>query len=382
MPVMVSKVTDSKLIIGLIPALFTLGFYLPQLFSANLSERLAYKKPFVVLLGTGERLPYLIIAFVIWRWAIPNPTLALVLFFFLLGMAAFSGGYADPAWYDMIAKVIPVDRRGIWSGVGHGLGALMGIIGAYFVGYILQTFPYPDNFALLFVLGFVATAISWCGLILNREPPSSVVKEYIPLTHYLYRLPQIFHRDANYLRFILSRSLIQLGTMASGFYMVYGVQRFAIDGAGVGRLTALLIGSQAVMNLILGAVGDRHGHKLVLVLARVRRRLCGPSGGRRTITIVVGIHFHSFGRLSCRRLCLWAKYCLGVLRPQDRPTYIGLTNTLLAPVFALAPLIGGWLATLMGYQGMFLCAVIIGVLGGLLLMLWVREPRQSVRGSP
>ena len=267
MPVMVSKVTDSKLIIGLIPALFTLGFYLPQLFSANLSERLAYKKPFVVLLGTGERLPYLIIAFVIWRWAIPNPTLALVLFFFLLGMAAFSGGYANPAWYDMIAKVIPVDRRGIWSGVGHGLGALMGIIGAYFVGYILQTFPYPDNFALLFVLGFVATAISWCGLILNREPPSSVVKEYIPLTHYLYRLPQIFHRDANYLRFILSRSLIQLGTMASGFYMVYGVQRFAIDGAGVGRLTALLIGSQAVMNLILGAVGDRHGHKLVLVLA-------------------------------------------------------------------------------------------------------------------
>ena len=55
--------------------------------------------------------------------------------------------------------------------------------------------------------------------------------------------------------------------------------------------------------------------------------------------------------------------------PEDRPTYIGLTNTLLAPLF------GGWLATWAGYREMFVVALVVAALGGGLLTLWVREPR-------
>ena len=70
MPVLVSTLTDSKLAIGLIPAIFTLGQYLPQLFSANLSERMTYKKPFVAAIGLfGERLPYLLIALSLYFFA-------------------------------------------------------------------------------------------------------------------------------------------------------------------------------------------------------------------------------------------------------------------------------------------------------------------------
>jgi MFS family permease len=60
--------------------------------------------------------------------------------------------------------------------------------------------------------------------------------------------------------------------------------------------------------------------------------------------------------------------------PEDRPTYIGLTNTLLAPAM-LAPVLGGWLATWAGYRGLFLVAAVVSVLGAALLAFWVREPR-------
>ncbi|HMN30959.1 MAG TPA: hypothetical protein PKE45_22580, partial [Caldilineaceae bacterium] len=53
MPVLVSTLTDSKLAIGLIPAVFSLSFYLPQLLIANFSERLRFKKPFVLSIGGG-----------------------------------------------------------------------------------------------------------------------------------------------------------------------------------------------------------------------------------------------------------------------------------------------------------------------------------------
>jgi MFS family permease len=64
--------------------------------------------------------------------------------------------------------------------------------------------------------------------------------------------------------------------------------------------------------------------------------------------------------------------------PEDRPTYIGLTNTLLAPVLILAPIVGGWLATIFGFPALFIVAALIASGGALLLALWVREPRAGV----
>ncbi|HMN31231.1 MAG TPA: hypothetical protein PKE45_23975, partial [Caldilineaceae bacterium] len=114
MPVLVASLTDSKLAIGLIPAIFSLGMYLPQLLVANFSERMRYKKGFIVLVsGAGERSAYLLMALAIWLLAESAPTLTLVLFFTFLALAAGSIGIAMPAWFDMIAKVIPPQRRGL-----------------------------------------------------------------------------------------------------------------------------------------------------------------------------------------------------------------------------------------------------------------------------
>ena len=59
MPLLVNELTDSTIAVGLIPAIFSLSFLLPQLFVANHAERLPRKLPFV-LLGSGllQRLPY------------------------------------------------------------------------------------------------------------------------------------------------------------------------------------------------------------------------------------------------------------------------------------------------------------------------------------
>lgn len=385
MPVLVSQLTDSKLAIGLIPAIYTLGFYLPQLLSANFTERLRYKKPITMHLGGwGERLPYGVIALVLFFLGASTPNLSLFLFFVLLTITAIATGLATPPWFDMIAKVIPVEKRGIWSGVGHGLGAIMGIFGAYFVGRILSAYMFPNNFAVLFALSFVFGGISFIGLALNREPPSETVKERIPLSHYLKQLPAILRDNPNYRRFIISRSILLLGTMATGFYMIYGTERFATDSSSIASLTALLTGvliaSQAVTNLIWGFIGDKKGHKTVLVSASFVLMLAAlvayfaSSQAWLVLTFVLLGTYLAAEQVSALNIIL--EFC----KPEDRPTFIGLSNTLLAPLFAFAPLLGSWLVTVFGFQTLFLCAVVAAAVGGLSLSLWVKEPRM-VQGS-
>ena len=382
MPVLVSQLTDSKLAIGLIPAIYTLGFYLPQLLSANFTERLRYKKPITMHLGSwGERLPYGLIALVLFFLAASTPSLTLVCFFALLSLTAISSGLATPPWFDMIAKVIPVEKRGIWSGIGHGLGAVMGIFGAYFVGKILERYLFPNNFALLFALSFLFALISYIGLALNREPPSETVKQSVPLKTYLRQLPSILHHNINYRRFIISRSILLLGTMATGFYMVYGTERFATDQASVARLTALLtgvlIGSQAISNLVWGFIGDIKGHKTVLVSASFILMLAALTALLASSQVWLVISFVLLGVYLAAEQVSSLNIILEFCEEQDRPTYIGLTNTLLAPLYALAPLLGAWIVTGFGYSALFTCAVVAAVVGGVALRVWVREPRAN-----
>ena len=383
LPVLVSTLTDSNLAIGLIAALYGMGIYLPQLLTANFTERLRYKKPFVMLVGSvGERLPYLLMGVAVWLFAVPAPNMALVLVLGCLALSGFSAGAATPAWYDMIAKVIPVSRRGLWSGLGHGLGALMGIFGAFLVGRILDGYPYPNNFTLLFLLAFGATCLSFVGLALNREPPSPLVKRRVSTRSYFRQLPALLRANRNYRRFFFSRTVVILGAMATSFFIIYGIQRFALDGAAIGLMTATLVASQAVMSLLWGVIGDRIGHKVVLTSAAFAlalaalNTLLAPTQGWLVLSFVL------LGMYSSGDAVSGLNIILEFAAPEDRPTYIGLTNTLLAPTIILAPILGGWLATIAGFPTLLITAAAVASTGAFLLAFWVQEPRQKPLPAP
>jgi MFS family permease len=60
-----------------------------------------------------------------------------------------------------------------------------------------------------------------------------------------------------------------------------------------------------------------------------------------------------------------------------RPTYIGLNNTVRGLCYGVAPIVGGWLAGLVGYQVLFAIASGVGLAGVALLRWSVREPRHA-----
>lgn len=378
MPALMTHLTDSKMAIGLIAALHNLGMYLPQLFVANRTERIRYKLPYLVW-GSAlfERGPYLLIAGAIWWFAKPSPMVTLLLFFVLLMTSALTIGFLVPAWYDMIAKVIPVNRRGRYSGIGHALGALLSMGCAYWAGTVLDKVAYPNNFALLFLAAYGVMFLSWIALALTREPPSVMTKQHIPFARFMSELPTILRRDRNYARFLLSRTTIQLGMLANGFFIVYGIERFGIDGIFIGNLTVVLVATQAVMSLVWGYVADRTGYKTLLAAAAFALAAAAAVALVAQSAIWLVAVYVLLGIYTGADYVAGLNIILEFSPPEDRPTYIGLTNSLLAPSLTLGPLIGGWLAGVFGYSGLFLTALVIVLIGGLMMTLLVREPRKK-----
>jgi len=378
MPLLVSELTDSTIAVGLIPAIFSLSFLLPQLFVANHAERLPRKLPFV-LLGSGllQRLPYPLIGIALLLLAVEAPGMALLLFFIGIATAAFGGGIVTPAWFSMIGKVVPRRRRGIFFGLADGGGLLMGVVGAYFVGRVLDIIDYPGSFALLFLVAGLIQAISWISLSLTREPPGDAVKEAMPLRSYFRRLPDVLRGHANFRRFLVAYALLRLSMMAVSFFIVFGNINYDLSGADIGLLNAIFIGSQALLRLLFGWLGDRWGHKRNLVISALCMALAAFFA--LNSADVAGL-IPAFICLACAISCDMVSHFNIVLEfadPADQPTYIGLTNTLMAPFTFIGPIVAGWIAEAYNINLLFAVSLAFGIIGAALLWRWVREPRQA-----
>ncbi|GAB4110718.1 MAG: MFS transporter [Roseiflexaceae bacterium] len=382
-PLLISQLTDSKIAIGALPAIFSLGIYLPQLIGANIAETMPYKKPFVAIVGgIGERLPYLMAGILVFLFAETAPNLALPALMICFGIAGASAGLGTPAWFDLISKVIPVQRRGLFTGLSFGIGALMGLAGSAVIALVLDRWLFPANFAILFGLASIALLISWVGLLLNREPESLNLHAPMRLNAYLQRLPIILRENRNFSRYIGTMAIARAATMASGFFLVYGDERFQLSATDVGILTGILVGGQAILNPIWGMLGDRYGHKVVLACGAFALSLAALLAAFALNLIWLYAAFVLLSAFIAADTASFLTIIPEFCGEADRPTYIGLSNTLLAPVTALAPLFGGWLATVADFPPMFMLAGVLAAAGAALLFIWVREPRHTPEAAP
>ena len=83
-PLFVSRMTDSALLIGLVPAIHNVGWQFPQLLTAGWVSRAKRIKPLVLWATIHERLPFLGLAFVAWFLPHLGTRAALILTFSLL----------------------------------------------------------------------------------------------------------------------------------------------------------------------------------------------------------------------------------------------------------------------------------------------------------
>ena len=378
LPLFVASMTNSATLIGLVPAIHSAGWLFPQLFTANYTSRLRRYKRTVLLATIHERIPFL--GFALVALLLPRIGLqaGLIITFFFLTWQGLGGGFTANPWTSMISKIIPPEARGTFFGTQAAVANLLISASAIGAGYLLNSYESPFDFTICFLIAGLFFTFSWIALALTREPADheKVLDENpAPFWHGAGR---ILKRDKNFNWFLSARMLSQFATMGFSFYIVYALRRFHMDAITAGYLTATLTIAQTVANAGMGWWGDRVGHRLMLIIGAGAAAL---SSLLAWFAPSIVWFFPIFVLTGFANVSIWTNgmtMTVDFSGENERPFYIGLAQTLTAPVTILAPLIGGWIADTQGFVGTFAWSAMLSIVMLVILIFLVKEPRKFV----
>ena len=385
LPAFVSELTSSAPLIGLISTLLMGSWLLPQLIAANYLTGQKRRKPYLVIPAALGRSTLFLLAGIVYLWAGRWPTLTLIAFYLCVTTFMSCDAVTSVAWFDMWAKLIPSARRGRMVGLGQVLSGLMTIGAAELVRRILSPTgpPFPANYALLFLLAGVAMMISLGALLCLSEPPGEVDRQRTPWREFLPQLGQLLREDGDFRLLTIVRLLAGLGGLAGPFYIIYATVGLGMTTETIGLfITAQTVGSIAA-GFVLGYLNERWGSSVVIRLSRLLG-LVQPL----LALAFTGLHislgnvsplayatiFLLMGILNSSMMPGFFSYLLDLAPEEERPMYVGLSNTL-SGVLMVVPLAGGWLLEATSYPVLF-AATAAGSSLSLVFALRLAEVRQ------
>ncbi|NWG07022.1 MAG: MFS transporter [Chloroflexi bacterium] len=376
LPLFVASMTNSATLIGLVPAIHSAGWLLPQLFTASHTSRLRRYKRTVLLNTIHERIPFL--GFAVVALLLPKIGLqaGLILTFLLLTWQGLGGGFTANPWTSMISKIIPPENRGTFFGTQAAVANLFISGAAIAAGYVLNGYEAPLNFAICFFTATFFFTTSWIALAFTREPTDfdKVIDEH-PIPFWQGAI-NILKRDNNFNWFLVARTLSQFATMGFAFYIVYALRRFQMDEVTAGFLTATLTIAQTVANAGMGWLGDKIGHRAMLIVGAAAATL---SSFLAWIAPSLAWFFPIFVLSGFANVSIWTNgmtMATTFSDEKERPFYIGLAQTLTAPATMIAPLLGGWIADTQGFVITFALSAMLSVAMMGILVFIIKEPHK------
>lgn len=373
LPALVFELGGSSVVVGMLGVLVSLGLYLPQLFAARYVETLPWKKPWAIGFGALHRLFVLAMGVVILVLGEGRRSTALWLFLLLFTAMQLTIGVSTPGWFDLFAKLTPASARGRLLGIRTSLGGAGAFLCGLALTWLLSAFRFPTSYALLFFATFlmqVASLTAQLGLI-EQEPSTTTVRRRF--VAFLRDLPGGLRANPPFRDFLIACSLLTVATMPVGFYTVYALKTFPVDGAIIGEFTLTMVAVQVISALVNGYIADRYGSKAALLVASGAlfgaslTALTAPSLAYfRLVYPLLGINLGTE---------VMAKYNLSIEYgpARKRSTYVGMMNTVLAPLY-LSGVVGGFISQFWSFSVVFLIGCVFSACGFVFLLYRVPEP--------
>jgi MFS family permease len=374
LPALVARLGGGKMAVGAVALIAYMGVFLPQIVAARYAAARPWKKPWTVGFGLVHRVGALVLAIGIWVLGGRDPHAALVFFFVVFALNQTILAITTPGWFDLVAKLTPVHRRGRLFGFRNAVGGAGAFLSGIGLTWLLANLPFPHNYAIALLISFF---FQFAALVVQSRlveaEPSAVVPGK-PLVRYLRELPGILKTNVEYRKFILAVACMVPATAPFGFFTVYALERFGPGEEVVGAFTLSMVIGQIVSALAAGMVADRFGNRIAMLPAAAAILLATSTAVLATdawwfipVYLFVGMNIGS-------EIIIRYNMAIEYGPANERAMYIALTNTLLAPLY-LTSLLAGALVERAGFMPLFVAGILLGCLGLAQFIFRVRDPR-------
>jgi MFS family permease len=385
LPAYLHMLSGSDAIVGLGQSLQQLGGVISPVIGATQIEHRKKVLPVAILMGTLMRIQILGVAvagFLLHGYPL---LIAILTFLFLLGL--FSGPQSV-AFQLLLAKVIPISRRGRLQALRNVTGGAIAAGLAWFAGrFLIQNNVFGNGYGVTFLLAFVLTSLGLTALrLLMREPEPPTIRAKGRIMDRLRDFPTLITQDRGYMFFLIAQTLATAGRVAAPFYILYAGHSMKLNGENLGLVSLAFLGADTVTNLGWGFAGDKFGFRFTFALSLVvwiagtlllmaapalALRAGAPFGAQALILMA----FFGLGAAQSGFLMSSQTMVLEFGTRDDIPMRLALTTTAQGLMNTIGPLAGGLIAATLGYQVLFGVSVTMLAIALAVLLLLVEEPR-------
>ncbi len=302
-----------------------------------------------------------------------TPTLYVVIL--MLTLMGFFQGMYQVTQNSLRAKVIPVNKRGVVTGIRNFLAGLSSAAVSYIAGaYIIEQDLFGDGYATVFTLAFIIGMAGLLALATTKEPGSVTVKQKESVKGTLRLLPGLLRDDPAFAKFFYARALASFGRMAMPFYILFAASRMEISGSALGLLTTVWMITSSVTNIFWGLLADRRGYRIVMIatlalwtLSHVQLLFTHDLSGMIIFFIIMGLAQGGFAQASQNMVMEFG-------RTEDIPLRLAASGTAVNLIGTIGPVMGGLIA--MGsYQALFITCIVLQLIALAIIIRTVPEPR-------
>lgn len=391
LPAFATRLGASDALVGLLVTVFYLAWDLPQVIAGNIIARVEHKKPALMRAATIGRPAILLFALFLFLTGGEPFGLSIALLFAALAILFSTDAFAALAWFDLLGRVFPSEKRGGYLALWQIFRAVLALGVFYLVSLILSErgpdFPY--NYGLLFLFGSAGMLISWIALATIHEPPHTEdepATTHIAWSEFRHHLAGIWNEDRRLREATVARILVVLSTMASAFYVLFATEVAGLPEGVIGSfILAQTMGSLAG-SVALGRIADRFGSQrviqigaLVVIMAPIIGLMLAVLGAipASLLTALLLMIYVIIGVTENIGILGFMNYVLDITPPGQRTIYMGVSNTI-AGLGVIGPLFAGWLLSISSYPVMFAAAIMFGI-GALILAARLPDGRVTVR---
>jgi len=375
-PAYLHLISGSDFFVSLGASLQQLGGVISPIAGAAQIEHRKRILPVSMFLGTMMRVQILGIALAGWFLGGTPLLFAVLLFLFLLGL--FSGPQGV-AFQFLLAKMIPITRRGQLQGWRNLTGGVIAASLSYFAGkYLIGHNVFGNGYSTTFTLAFILTSLGLTAFrFLVREPEPPTVRPRSSIRERMRDLLPMLRSNPGFMYFMIARTFAIASRVAQPFYIIYVGKQIGFSGETVGTLSLAFLGADTVMSVGWGYLADRYGFRSNFIIALAFWISSTVLLMSVTSPLWLFIAFFGLGAGNSGYQMSAQNIVFEFGHRDDMAMRLAFSNTAESIMSAAGPLVGGVIAASLGYHAVFWVAIASEAIALVLLVWLVEEPRKQ-----